>query len=390
MTAPVRRPPRSARPAWQVGLRVRETLSQLPAGGRLGRRASLHDAKAHPRKVDQHYTLVPTICFNCESACGLLAYVDQETFEVRKLEGNPRHPGCRGRNCAKGPATINQINDPERILHPLRRRGPRGGGEWERVSWDHVLDDIRRAHARAFVDGRPNDVMYYVGRPGEDGFADRFLETWGCDGHNCHTNVCSVGRARSATALWMAATDRPSPDYANAQFIAADLQPTWRRATTSTRTPSASWRASAERRPLAVIDPRLSNTASMADHWLATWPGTEAAMLLAIASVPARQGPVDRDFVRRWVNWRTYLAHRTPTVEPTFEASWPRCSDDYAATPSSTPRPRAASRRSTIERASPSEVAAAAPARRRTSGARRRPATWAAGRSPARCGCSPC
>jgi anaerobic selenocysteine-containing dehydrogenase len=69
---------------------------------------------------------VPTTCFNCESACGLLAYIDKETLEVRKFEGNPEHPGSRGRNCAKGPATLNQIHDVDRILYPLKRVGKRG------------------------------------------------------------------------------------------------------------------------------------------------------------------------------------------------------------------------------------------------------------------------
>src|SRR5277367_2539059 len=67
------------------------------------------DPKAWPRRKARKYMLVPTVCFNCESACGLLAYVDKETGEVRKFEGNPDHPGSRGRNCAKGPATINQV-----------------------------------------------------------------------------------------------------------------------------------------------------------------------------------------------------------------------------------------------------------------------------------------
>jgi anaerobic selenocysteine-containing dehydrogenase len=75
---------------------------------------------------------VPTTCFNCESACGLLAYVDKESGHVRKFEGNPAHPGSRGRNCAKGPATLNQMYDPERILHPLRRKGARGSGSGSR------------------------------------------------------------------------------------------------------------------------------------------------------------------------------------------------------------------------------------------------------------------
>lgn len=100
------------------------------------------DSKAWPKKVARRYTLVPTVCFNCESACGLLAYVDKETFAIRKFEGNPAHPGSRGRNCAKGPATHNQIYDPERILHPLKRVGARGEGKWRRVSWDEAMDDI--------------------------------------------------------------------------------------------------------------------------------------------------------------------------------------------------------------------------------------------------------
>ena len=75
------------------------------------------DANEWPRMVERRYSLVPTTCFNCESACGLLAYVDKGSGKVTKFEGNPHHPGSRGRNCAKGPATINQINDTERILH---------------------------------------------------------------------------------------------------------------------------------------------------------------------------------------------------------------------------------------------------------------------------------
>ena len=66
----------------------------------------------------------------------------QGTGQVRKFEGNPEHPGSRGRNCAKGPATINQVTDPDRILYPLRRAGARGEGKWERVSWDEALDEL--------------------------------------------------------------------------------------------------------------------------------------------------------------------------------------------------------------------------------------------------------
>lgn len=218
----------------------------------------------------RRYFLIPTVCFNCEAACGLLAFVDKETLDIRKLKGHPFHPGGRGRNCAKGPATINQVKDPERILYPLRRVGPRGSGKWERVSWDEVLDDIAGRMRRAFLEGRQNEVMYHVGRPGEDGFMERVLWSWGVDGHNSHTNVCSSGR-RFGYAVWMGA-DRPSPDHANARFIflvSAHLESGHYFNPHAQRIMEAKQRGA----KLAVMDPRLSNTAAMADYWLPAAPG---------------------------------------------------------------------------------------------------------------------
>jgi anaerobic selenocysteine-containing dehydrogenase len=286
-----------------------------------------YDARAWPRKVRREYMLVPTVCFNCESACGLTAYVDKQTFEIARLEGNPLHPGSRGRNCAKGPATINQVHDPERILYPLKRTGPRGGGGWERVSWDHVLDTFAERMHDAFGSGTPNDVLYFVGRPGEDGFADRFLETWGADGHNSHTNVCSSG-GRCGYGIW-SGTDRPSPDYANARFmllISAHLE------SGHYFNPHAQRIVEGQQHgaKIAVIDPRLSNTASRADYWLPAWPGTEAAALLAIARVLLERDWFDREFVRRWVNWRTYMANRAPRAEPTFANFIAELTREYA------------------------------------------------------------
>ena len=83
----------------------------------------------------RRYSLIPTTCFNCEACCGLVAYVDKDSGRIDRLEGNPYHPASRGRNCAKGPATINQVYDPERILYPLKRAGRRGEGE---LGADHL------------------------------------------------------------------------------------------------------------------------------------------------------------------------------------------------------------------------------------------------------------
>ncbi len=288
-----------------------------------------HDAKAHPRKVPHEYMLVPTTCFNCESACGLLAYVDKSDMSIKKLEGNPAHPGSRGRNCAKGPATINQINDPERILHPMRRVGKRGGGDWERCSWDDALDDIAAKIRAAIVEERQDEVIYHVGRPGEDGFADRFLLAWGVDGHNTHTNICSAG-ARLGYALW-GGYDRPSPDYANAKvilLISSHLEAGHYFNPHAQRIMEGKIDGNAK---LVVLDPRLSNTASQADLWLAPWPGSEAAILLAVASHLLRTDQVDKAFVRRWVNWSTYMERLHPEAPADdFDVFMAALTDDYA------------------------------------------------------------
>src|SRR5438270_7718581 len=116
-----------------------------------------YDPKAWPQRRKRHYALIPTTCFNCEACCGLLAYVDKETGDIRKLEGNPAHPASRGRNCAKGPATLNQIYDPERILYPLKRSGPRGTGRWRRIDWETALCEIGGRIGTAFREGRHDE-----------------------------------------------------------------------------------------------------------------------------------------------------------------------------------------------------------------------------------------
>lgn len=275
-----------------------------------------YDAKAWPRKVEHHYELIPTICFNCEAACGLLAYVDKETGRVKKFEGNPYHPGSRGRNCAKGPATINQVNDPERILYPMKRAGKRGEGKWERTTWDEALETIAQKIRAAIVEDRRDEVMYHVGRPGHDGYMERVLGAWGVDAHNSHTNVCSSS-GRFGYHIWCG-MDRPSPDHANARFIlliSAHLE------TGHYFNPQAQriMEGKMKGAKLAVMDPRLSNTASMADYWLSTWPGSEAAVLLAMARIILVENLYNAEYMRRWVNWQEYLAAEHPGEPQTFE-----------------------------------------------------------------------
>jgi len=155
----------------------------------------------------------------------------------------------------------------------------------------------------------------------------RVFHAWGIDGHNSHTNVCSAS-ARAGYAFWHG-MDRPSPDHANARFIlllSSHLE------TGHYFNPHAQRIIEAKMRgaKIAVIDSRLSNTASMADYWLSPWPGTEAAILLAIARLLVRERRYDRAFVEKWTNWDEYLREERPDLPVTFEAFHTALDELYA------------------------------------------------------------
>ncbi len=208
-------------------------------------------------------------------------------------------------------------------------------GAGRAVGWDEALDDIAGRIRTALLEGRPEEVMYHVGRPGEDGFEERTLQAWGIDGYNTHTNLCSAG-ARLGMALW-AGYDRPSPDHANAKVIlllSSHLESGHYFNPHAQRIVEGQLNGA----KVIVLDPRLSNTASKADLWLSPWPGSEAAILLSVASYLLRTRQVDFAYVRRWVNWETYLRELHPDAPIDFdefiallEADYARYSFEFAA-----------------------------------------------------------
>ena len=123
--------------------------------------------------------------------------------------------------------------------------------------------------------------------------------------------------------------DRPSPDHANARFIlllSSHLE------TGHYFNPHAQRIIEAKMRgaKVAVIDSRLSNTASMADYWLSPWPGTEAAILLAMARILVAERRYDRAFVEKWTNWEEYLREERPDLPVTFDAFHTALEELYA------------------------------------------------------------
>ena len=106
--------------------------------------------------------------------------------------------------------------------------------------------------------------------------------------------------------MFWAAFDRPSPDYANARVI---LLVSSHLETGHYFNPHAQRIIEGKMNGAKIItlDPRLSNTASMSDVWLPTWPGTEPTVLLAMANYLIQNDLYDQEFVRRWVNWEETL-----------------------------------------------------------------------------------
>jgi anaerobic selenocysteine-containing dehydrogenase len=158
--------------------------------------------------------------------------------------------------------------------------------------------------------------MYHVGRPGEDGFTERILAAWGVDGHNSHTNICSSS-SREGYQLWMG-LDRPSPDHANAKvifLISAHLESGHYFNPHAQRVIEGKVNGA----KLIVFDTRLSNTATHADYWVSPFPGSEAAILLAIANYLIQNNFYNREFVRRWWNWEEFLSIAHSEIEPSFE-----------------------------------------------------------------------
>jgi anaerobic selenocysteine-containing dehydrogenase len=151
-------------------------------------------------------------------------------------------------------------------------------------------------------------VMFHVGRPNENGFTGKVWHTLGSDAFDSHTNICSSG-GRTPTIQW-ANDDRTSPDWANAKLVflnsshAADAGHYFQQ--------SASFIADARKKgaKLVVMDPRMSNSAGMADLWIAAWPGTEPALYLYLTNRILQENKVDKKFVKKWLNWEVFLDNK--------------------------------------------------------------------------------
>src|SRR5947207_15971124 len=94
---------------------------------------------------------------DCPDTCSWLVTV--EDGRAVKLHGDPEHPYTRGVLCNKLLNFVEYTRSPERLLYPLRRRGPKGAGTFERIAWDEALDEVA-TRLRQVIDAYGGEAIW--------------------------------------------------------------------------------------------------------------------------------------------------------------------------------------------------------------------------------------
>lgn len=242
---------------------------------------------------------IATACLQCEGGCGVSARVVDGA--VVKLEGNTLHPLNRGRLCALGQATLQQLYSPDRIKGPMRRA--KGSNEWTNISWDEAigtistqlreLRDQRQSHTLVIFDGYHAGLMRTL--------LGRFCEAYGTPNHIV-TNP--FDGTLVANGLSHGIDERFAYDLENTNYLLSfgcGLLDGWRNEVAAARAYGflRQERAGAKAK-IVQIERRFSTTASRSDEWIPINPGAEGALALALAYVIIREGLCDDQFIQNY------------------------------------------------------------------------------------------
>ena len=142
--------------------------------------------------------VIATTCQWCYGACGVLVFM--EGGKPVRVEGDPEHPLNKGSLCPIGRASLEYLNHPDRIKHPVKRAGKRGEGKWQQISWDEALDTIaaeltkvkERYGAESFVIIRGAALGY------PEAYLSRFANLFGTPNCASNAHVCYIPRVRGS------------------------------------------------------------------------------------------------------------------------------------------------------------------------------------------------
>ena len=236
---------------------------------------------------------------DCPDSCGWTVTVDEAdpTPVAVKLRGNPDHPYSYGELCPKVNRFLDRVYAPDRVLHPLRRTGPKGSGLFERISWDDALGEIAERFGE-IAERFGGDAILPFSDAGNQsllatqGISERFFNQLGAC--RLERNICgpTVGAGISMTNGTGHGADALDLEHSKLIIL-------W--ATNTRLTNRHLWpvieRARGAGAELVVVDPIRTITAEAADRFVQPLPGTDIAMMLAMMNVIIADDLVDHDWV---------------------------------------------------------------------------------------------
>jgi len=243
------------------------------------------------------------VCLQCPSGCGLrIRSVNRWPV---KLEGIKDYPINQGRLCPKGQSGLQVLYDPDRIRHPLKRKGKRGKGDWEKISWEDGIGLVIQKLKHLRQEGRPQGLTVMGGRY-RGHMADlmsRFLEAYGSPNHLGNPARGAEGVLKGHL-FTMGVRDFLSIHWEEVNYVLSfgasfleasrpSLRNLWGYGFLRRGRPGI-------RGKLVQIEPRFSVTASKADQWIPIHPGTDGALALGIAHWIIKEKKYDQGFVDRY------------------------------------------------------------------------------------------
>lgn len=250
-------------------------------------------AQLKPASQQHYFGACP---HDCPDTCSMIYTVgDGRLLEVR---GNPEHPYTRGGLCVKLKDFAEHHHNPERVLYPLRRSGPRGSRQYTRISWDEALEEIRTRWTAIIREHGPQAIIPYSylgnqgilqGLNGGDAFFNRLGATV------CERTFCGEGSS-VGYLLTVGPTGGVDPEsFAHAKYIII-----WACNTLSTNLHHWPFVLEAKKRgaKVVVIDAYRSRTAKQADWHLMPRPGTDGALAMAMIHTIIGENLHDEEYVR--------------------------------------------------------------------------------------------
>ena len=264
-------------------------------------------ATASAQSLSPEETRIATVlCDNdCGGRCHLLAQVREGKILRITTDDSPdtvERPQLRG--CLRGRSLANFFNHTERLKYPLLRRGPRGAGNFERISWDEAIEIMASKLEQVLKAWGPDSVyvQYATGQEGVmngSAWARRLMNLLG--GHLSYYGSYSAGCLNYVAPFITGYRDTNS--YQTLVRSKLILLNGFNPAETIFETNSNYYLAEAKAAgaEVIVIDPRLTETAAtFADEWVPLKPTTDAALFAAMAHVIVTKGLHDQRFLDKF------------------------------------------------------------------------------------------